>query len=297
MLWVSLDASATLGPITLDLLGLGIGVPISNFKLNKLSSLTGDELGALLKSIQWRLRGMGVAFEKPPLILAGVFEHEIALLPDGSEKDAFRGGIAITFPPYMFVAVGEYSVITKGSKNYKSIFIYAKLDGPVITLAFATISGVRLGFGYNSIVRQPTGPELDQFPFLSDQGVDGAGNNPMNILRSMTQPQNGSVPWVSSQQDSYWFALGMTISACEILFITAVAMLNFRDNGIVVNLFADAVATLPAKLPKDSSQLALLYVEMAMVAELNFVEGFLRVEAALAPTSFIYVPMCRLHGG
>lgn len=34
-----------------------------------------------------------------------------------------------------------------------------------------------------------------------------------------------------------------------------------------------------------------------MMAELNFVEDCFKVQAALAPTSFIYVPMARLHGG
>ena len=34
-----------------------------------------------------------------------------------------------------------------------------------------------------------------------------------------------------------------------------------------------------------------------MIIELNFIEGFFRVDAALAPTSYIYVPPCHLTGG
>ena len=33
-----------------------------------------------------------------------------------------------------------------------------------------------------------------------------------------------------------------------------------------------------------------------MIIELNFIEGFFRVAAALAPTSYIYVPLCHLTG-
>jgi len=34
-----------------------------------------------------------------------------------------------------------------------------------------------------------------------------------------------------------------------------------------------------------------------MVAEMNFAEDYFRVEASLAPTSFILVPQCHLYGG
>jgi hypothetical protein len=279
----------------MSLLGFGVGVPISEIKLDKLSSLTGAVLEKFIEDIQWQLHGLGLSFDKPPLLIAGVFEHNTVVL-NGKSIESYRGGVGISFPPYVFVAVGEYSIVTdtKSGASYKSIFIFAKLDGPIIELEFATISGVRLGFGYNSIVRSPTNAELTEFPFISDQGIDGAGNNPMKILDSMTKPTPTADAWVTPKQDAYWFAIGMSVSAAEILEITAVAMVGFHDSGLTLSLFADAIGQLPPEAPPN---LTIMYVEIAMVAEMNFGEGYFRVEASLAPTSHIYVPMCHIYGG
>jgi len=89
--------------------------------------------------------------------------------------------------------------------------------------------------------------------------------------------------------------MGMTITALDMLSITAVALVSFRDSGIVISLIANAVAQLP---PKAAGRgFLLLYAELDMIAEINFNEGCFRTEAALAPTSFLLVPWCRLQGG
>jgi hypothetical protein len=101
--------------------------------------------------------------------------------------------------------------------------------------------------------------------------------------------------WITPKLDSYWFAAGMTITAFDLIAITAVAMFAFRDSGVVISIFADAVAKLPPMVPDNNA--LILYVEIGMVAELNFVDGYFRVEASLAPTSFLLVPQCHLTGG
>lgn len=162
----------------------------------------------------------------------------------------------------------------------------------LVTFEFATISGVRLGFGYNSFVRPPALEGLTDFPFINDNNSGGAGNNPLQIVKNMTQTQP---PWVAPKKNSYWFAAGMTITAFDILTITAVAMLAFRDAGVVVSLYADAVATMPPMAP--TKNVAIVYVELGLVAEMNTIDGYFRVEAALAPTSFLLVKDCHLRGG
>ena len=149
------------------------------------------------------------------------------------------------------------------------------------------------------MVRSPTINQITSFPFINDAGAAGAGNNPMKILASMTKSPSGDPvkdpAWVTAHQDSYWLAAGMTISAFDILTITAVAMFAFRDAGLIISLYADAVAQMPPAV-KDTSEM-LLYVEIGLVAELNFKEAYFRVEASLAPTSFLLVPQCHLTGG
>jgi hypothetical protein len=89
------------------------------------------------------------------------------------------------------------------------------------------------------------------------------------------------------KEDAYWFAAGMTVDSFDILSITAVALIAFRDAGLVISIFADAIAMLPPNVGKDSP-LLIMYVEIDMIAEMNFVGQSFRVEASLAPTSFSF---------
>jgi hypothetical protein len=68
----------------------------------------------------------------------------------------------------------------------------------LVTLEFATISGVRLGFGFNSVVRSPRIDELADFPFINTTATPGASDTPMAILNSMTPK------WVTPKDTSYW---------------------------------------------------------------------------------------------
>jgi len=163
------------------------------------------------------------------------------------------------------------------------------IDPALVTLEFATISGVRLGFGFNSVVRSPALTDIPIFPFIQNSGSSGAGDDPMKIMQAMDPA------WVTPKLDSYWFAAGMTITAFDVVAITAIAMFAFKDSGVVISIFADAIATMPPN--QDDTSEVILYVEIGMIAELNFNDGYFIVQASLAPTSFLLVPQCHLTGG
>ena len=262
VLWLILDATLSLGPIEISLLGFGLGLPIGKQFESKedksVKSFTLNDMLDIVKHIEFQISGLGVSFNRPPLLLAGVFEHEVTAL-----EDAYRGGIAVMFAPYAFLAVGQYSIVhDKDGNSYKSVFVFAKLMGPLITLEFAVISGVRLGFGYNSLVRSPAISEITDFPFISDDAASGSGNNPIEMLNAMTKGANGKAPWVSVKQDSYWFAVGMTITAFDLLQITAVALLAFKSTGVIASIYADAVAKMPSEVSNDETDKMILFVEL-----------------------------------
>jgi hypothetical protein len=127
VLWVHMDAVLALGPISLGLLGFGIGFDTTGLKLNSLSDIATDMVGAT-KRLRWELHGLSLAFERPPLELAGMFEHDIMTIPGGTE-DVYKGGVGVSFPPYTFIGVGEYANVTQNGSSYKSVFVFAKLDG------------------------------------------------------------------------------------------------------------------------------------------------------------------------
>lgn len=107
--------------------------------------------------------------------------------------------------------------------------------------------------------------------------------------------RGGPNPWVQLKQDSYWFAFGFTISSFDIINATAVALVSFHDGGPIFSIFGNLTIAMPPESKSESARL--FYVEVLLMAELNFVEDCFKFMAALAPTSYVYVPMARLHGG
>ncbi|KIV76927.1 hypothetical protein PV11_08776 [Exophiala sideris] len=275
---VTMDATFAMGPITFSLIGFSLDIPLAGITLDDLKSLTNITPG---------IEGLALVFDQPPLLVAGGFEHkQTGSVATGDFQNVFLGGVGISWPPYTFVGLGEYAIL----QNYKSVFLYAKLDGPIITLEFATITGIRLGFGYNSLVTSPTVNQLTDFPFINDK--KSSGNNPLDIVKNMTQT---GPPWVAPKPDSYWFAAGLTLTAFDILTVTALAMLAFRNNGVSISLYADAVAQMPADATSTSDMI--IYVEIGLVAEMNTVDGYFQAQASLAPTSFLLTEKCHLYGG
>ncbi|KAL8769556.1 MAG: hypothetical protein Q9209_004487 [Squamulea sp. 1 TL-2023] len=287
LLGISIDATVRLGPITFSLIGFVLGIELASLTLDDLSK---GKPGA-------DIQGLEVMLESPPITLAGIFMHDYGTLESGQARESFRGGVSLGFERWKFLAVGEYAVIgagEDGTGGFKSVFVYAKLNGPLLTLAFATVSGVRVGLGYNSIVRSPQLLELSQFPFLNDNVDGNSGQDPRKIIEALTKPANGASAWVIPKDDSYWVAAGLTLTAFGILSVTAVLMFAVRDYGFVISVFANGIAQIPNEVKPE---LTLFYVEIGMLAELNTVEGYFTVQAALAPSSHVLVPACRLTGG
>jgi hypothetical protein len=113
----------------------------------------------------------------------------------------------------------------------------------------------------------------------------------MAILEKM---EGGPNPFVQLKEDNYWLAFGFTISSFDLISATVVALVQFGDSGCIFSLFGDLTISYPPDSPPD---VKLFNIEILMMAELNFVDDVFKLEAALAPTSFVLVPYCRLFGG
>jgi hypothetical protein len=119
-------------------------------------------------------------------------------------------------------------------------------------LEFATIEGVRLGFGYNNIVVTPDLAHLTSFPFISDSAL-GTSNDPMKVLAAIQAT-------IQLQDGALWLAAGMSITAFDILKITAVALVEFSQQGCDISLFCDGMASMP---PDAGPSLSIVYVEVS----------------------------------
>lgn len=286
---VSIDATLKLGPISFSVIGFEIKLELSKVRLSDLSKIVTDHL------VEVSLKGIGVGIQQGPLTLKGAFIHD-----QTSVAETYSGGVAVGFKVWQVLAIGQYQIRhAVGEKEpFRAVFVYGKLDGPLVELEFATISGVRLGFGYNYAVRMPELNELHRFPFISDEAAKKSGNDPLAVLNAMT---GEAKPFVYAKDGACWFCAGMTISAFESLTLTAVLMFNLdtgkddpNEAGVTIGMLADGIFQMP---PELTPELTLFYIEIIVSVELNFVSGYIAANAVLAPASHVYVPQARLQGG
>ncbi|KAM0316603.1 hypothetical protein ACHAPQ_011281, partial [Fusarium lateritium] len=266
------DATFQLGPIGFSLLG---------FTLNtRFKSL--DELPTISVNID----GLAASFDRRPLTIAGIIVHG----NDGA-MDYYAGGLIIGFRPYQFQAAGFYGVITlaNSSNSFQSVFVFAKLNGPLMTLAFAEISGICGGFGYNSSVRLPSIDQVSDFPFVNSSRLSN-NENAQQVLMELVDPSAGG--WFQPLDSTYWGAIGMKLSAFRMLSVDAVVAVQFGDS-VKLGIFAVAVCDIPS----SNARLKLAHAELGIAAVLDFDYGFLKIEAQLSPRSYILSPNCHLTGG
>ncbi|KAF2737786.1 hypothetical protein EJ04DRAFT_86888 [Polyplosphaeria fusca] len=281
-LYLLIDATVMLGPIKLSLEGFGIGIPLSGISFAELKK------PEVIKQFDFKLTGVGVYFNAPPVLIAGCFFHI-----DTDEFEAYRGGLAVSILPYTLLAVGSYEK-TKLPKEFKSVFVFARLEGPLFTLEFAEISGVSAGFGYNYSLRMPTAADIQDFPLVHGAESDP---DPMKLLSSRPTERSSFVNWNTRQESSLWFAIGMKVDAFQVLTVDAAAILSFSAESVKIALVGIASASMPPAVGKGKPPQAFIYVELGIVASLDILGGSLYVGAQLTPNSYILAPDCHLTGG
>ncbi|KAJ4007417.1 hypothetical protein NW752_007603 [Fusarium irregulare] len=266
------DAKFQLGPIGFTLLDFTV-----NSHFETLDVLPGISVG---------ISGLAASFDRSPLTIAGIIVHG----NDGA-MDYYAGGLIVGFRPYQFQAAGFYGVILLKDNNgeFQSVFVFAKLNGPLMTLAFAEISGICGGFGYNSSVRLPAIDQVSDFPFINSGRLSGNGNA-HEVLVDLIDPSAGG--WFQPLDSTYWGAFGMRLSAFRMLSVDAVVAVQF-GNSVKLGIFA--VAT--CDIPSAKSRLKLAHAELGIASVLDFDYGFFKIEAQLSPRSYILSPNCHLTGG
>ena len=159
-LTIALDATIKLGPIEGTVKGFAIQLPLKELKHIDVDN------------VKFSFEGIGLEMNKPPIVLAGM----LLQVPNG-----FAGGVTIEVEPYTFMAGGYYGEVTKPSDGdtFKTIFVFAELDGPIAELEFASLSGLTGGVGYNSLVTLPTIDNVTTFPFLAAGQPDA---DPLSVL-------------------------------------------------------------------------------------------------------------------
>lgn len=268
VLAVHVDAELLLGPIGLSLLGLTLELTLKGeFNLQKIPS----------GEIKVSLDGMAVSFDQPPIAIAGLFKHT-----ETSTEESYGGGLIVGFDPYRFMAAGVYTK-TLGEHGFKSVFVFGKLEGPLVILEFAEISGITGGFGYNIDLKLPQVSEVLQFPFLAD-----ISSEPRTALATMYEGG-----FFKPSEGSFWVAAGLKVTAFQALTVDAVVVVGWNPY-VTLGIFGVAVVDAP-KL--DSKANKLLHIELGFAATVDFRSGVMKFEGQLTQNSYILHPDCHLTGG
>ncbi|PPJ57972.1 hypothetical protein CBER1_09402 [Cercospora berteroae] len=281
-LQLTFTAKIRLGPLEGILEGFGVRFPITSLKSFDISTF------------ELLISGAGFEFTRKPISVAGMLYHRTtklpASVPNAKPNDEYFGGLAIEVDPYNFLAGGYYGNVTdsKTKERFESMFVFAKLDGPFAELEFAELSGLTAGFGYHSDITLPNVSNVTSFPFIAG---GTPGSDALQVLDNLIGAQP---PWFTPSNGPLWLAAGLTAKLFQALTVSAVLIVDIKPDDVILGIYAECTATLPADVPQEA---ILAEVDLGIAASLDFGKGTLIMQGGLTPKSYILSRNCRLRGG
>ncbi|MGW4792093.1 DUF6603 domain-containing protein [Nonomuraea sp. NPDC004297] len=279
VLLFALDAAVALGPLSLSFDGLAVGSPLNRFEPT------------------FNLSGLGIGYSAPPVVIAGALLHlpEDQLAPGVAFQ--YDGAATIALPEYSLAAVGSYAQLTDGEP---SLFVFAQLEGPLLELPPILVTGLMAGFGFNRELKLPSPTEVTGYPLLvlNKQGPESEDAKPSHVLdvlegRLPAVPGDRPQPWITPRQGSYWLALGVELSAAEVVNAKLLLTAEF---GQELALAVLGLATLQLPLPAESPR-TYVYAELGLEAVIRPDHGSVEVSRQLSAASYVLTPDCHLTGG
>lgn len=275
---VMVDATVEIGPMEFQLVGFSLNMALGGkFDLHHLPT---PKPG---------LNGLAISYDKPPLQIAGLLNHY-----ETEAENLYQGALAAGFKAWQFSAAGCYGTVKDkkppslaGDVGFATAFLYCCLQGPLLSLPQAQITGINGGFGYNSHLRLPAVDEVLRFPLMSP---NGQYSSPMD---AQTEFFSSKPAWITPQRDSFWIAAGLTAQAFKMLDIQAVIVVEW-DPAVKLGLYGIASATVPFSAGQS---VKFAFVQLAIAATVDFAAGTMQIAGQLTPASFIIHPDCHLTGG
>ncbi|KAF7563164.1 hypothetical protein G7046_g951 [Stylonectria norvegica] len=280
VLSVKVDARVKIGPMEFELVGLQLGM---DFKKEPEATLDDSKPQPWslhnLPRPEPSLKGLMISYDKKPLQISGLLTYE-----EDEHIRMFQGALVAGLDPWQFAAAGCYGQVKDVA--YTTAFLFCMVQGPLFTLTYAEISGLKGGFGYNSHLRLPVVEEIPKFPLI---GSNSNYSSPIEAQSALfTAPEH----WISPQKDSFWVAAGLTVKAFKMLTIDALIVVEW-DPSVKLGLFGIASAVIP--FSKTGVQFG--FVELGISAIIDFDAGTMQLAGQLTPASFIIHPNCHLTGG
>ncbi|WP_324608544.1 DUF6603 domain-containing protein [Streptomyces sp. NRRL S-1448] len=261
VLFIAFDVALTVGPLQLDMLGLGFGID-SGFNVSP------------------ALRGAGVVLDKPPVRLSGLLERR----SDAEYSELLRGAVSIEA---RFVAVEAFGMYARSRADWSSMFLFGELGATGGRGLFGPppfrVLSLCLGFGVNSTVRAPSVSQISQFPLVNKLG---SGTSPGDALEALQS-------WITPKEGQYWGAGGLEFSSFEFISTRALLLVEGGQEWQVMLL---GRTTLDFPRNKSSKRpLARVVIDIAIGYSQR--AKVFSMDAVVAPGSYVLDPAAELTGG
>jgi len=255
------DAGASFGPITLNMLGLGVTAPLS-----------------WPPKPSFDLRGVMVSCKSDAFTLAG------RLMKEGGD---YSGALIAKFGKVTLSAYGIYSDL-KGDadRSGPSIAVFAVLDTPLGGPPAFFVTGLAGGLGYNRVLPVPTIEGVADHVLIKAASGDGSQAEIVTKLRKQITPAFGES----------WVALGIKFSSFKL--VDSVALLTVSVGAETrISLLGQSTLSFPPKLPGTEVDLTIIHAELSLLADLRPKAGEFKLLGQLSPNSFLLHKNARLTGG
>ncbi|MGW1143474.1 DUF6603 domain-containing protein [Streptomyces sp. NPDC002454] len=261
--WVLFEASMGMAGLTLEVLGLGIGVPIKT-----------------PADLKFRLDGLSLSYDRSPLTLMGALVNQ----PTKDYDPLVKGAVVVSVKSFGLTALGAYACPT--DHGAPSMFVFGKATGQFGGPPPVKLTALMAGFGYNTSVRVPEANKVFDFPFLKDF----TDTEPLKALDTLMG--GGKDAWVRPAVGQLWFAAGLGFQLFEFINCEALLMLEVGDDFAV-----SLLGTAEAAFPKGPGLAKYAQAKLGMSVTYRGSEQILKVTAQLAPGSFVIDEQCVLTGG
>ncbi len=266
---VRIDGSFQLAGFQLDLMGLGADYDLKS------------------KHLSFHLDGLGLKFERGPLVIGGAFMR-MQVKVGGVTIDEYVGEVTLRAGPIGLSAIGMYAEV----EGRASIFLYGVLLAPLGGPPFLFIEGVAAGFGYNRAFVPPPLAKVGEFPLITQaMGTLPAPDPNGPPAAGLGEELRLLGPAIPIELDEYFLAVGVKASTFKLVDTFLLLIVSFGKH-LRFDLIGLCRAAVPAEAPQP---LALL--ELAIEGRLDPEAGYFELRGQLTRKSFLLEPACHLTGG
>jgi hypothetical protein len=274
-------AQNTLGSVGLLVDGrvslLGLTASVDDLSLTYLVSV-----GSPLSADAWAvdLAGLAVAADISGVSLAGGLRK----FPAAGGGTEYLGLLMARMAVYGISVYGGYGLVGPPDDQFPSLFLFGAVNGPIGGPPAFFVTGIGGGFGINRGLTYPTDlSRFGDFPFIKALDPAARPGDPMAELEQLRA-------FFPAERGTFWFAAGLSFTSFALVDGVAVIAVQIGD-GFELALLGLARMALPRP------QVALVSVEIGLLARVSTKDGVVLVQAQLTDNSWLLFPTIRLTGG